>query len=35
MECENDHFAANGDGLCMAQPARADPLNWGNAADDL
>uniref|UniRef100_A0A453CHS6 Phenylalanine ammonia-lyase n=1 Tax=Aegilops tauschii subsp. strangulata TaxID=200361 RepID=A0A453CHS6_AEGTS len=31
MECEN----VNGDGLCVAQPARADPLNWGKAAEEL
>ncbi|XBI57306.1 hypothetical protein VPH35_038735 [Triticum aestivum] len=35
MECENAHVAANGDGLCVAQPARADPLNWGKAAEEL
>ncbi|VAH12806.1 unnamed protein product [Triticum turgidum subsp. durum] len=36
MECENrGHLAANGDGLCVAQPARADPLNWGKAAEEL
>ncbi|VAH00862.1 unnamed protein product [Triticum turgidum subsp. durum] len=36
MECENrGHVAANGDGLCVAQPAQADPLNWGKAAEDL
>ncbi|VAH34531.1 unnamed protein product [Triticum turgidum subsp. durum] len=35
MECENGHVAANGDGLCVAQPARADPLNWGKAAEEL
>ncbi|KAF8768881.1 hypothetical protein HU200_007445 [Digitaria exilis] len=35
MECENGHVAAsNGDSLCMATP-RADPLNWGKAAEDL
>uniref|UniRef100_A0A0D9WGS7 Phenylalanine ammonia-lyase n=1 Tax=Leersia perrieri TaxID=77586 RepID=A0A0D9WGS7_9ORYZ len=34
MECENVHAAANGDGLCMAVP-RADPLNWGKAAEEL
>ncbi|XP_062219717.1 phenylalanine ammonia-lyase-like [Phragmites australis] len=35
MECENDHVAAaNGDALCMATP-RADPLNWGKAAEEL
>ncbi|VAH12798.1 unnamed protein product [Triticum turgidum subsp. durum] len=36
MECEKRaHVAANGDGLCVAQPSRADPLNWGKAAEDL
>ncbi|VAH00890.1 unnamed protein product [Triticum turgidum subsp. durum] len=36
MECENRaHVAANGDGLCVAQPGRPDPLNWGKAAEDL
>ncbi|VAH49832.1 unnamed protein product [Triticum turgidum subsp. durum] len=35
MECENGHVAANGDGLCVAQPARSDPLNWGKAAEEL
>uniref|UniRef100_A0ACD5W423 Uncharacterized protein n=1 Tax=Avena sativa TaxID=4498 RepID=A0ACD5W423_AVESA len=30
MECEN--FTANGNGLCVA---RADPLNWGKAAEEL
>nr|ACM16588.1 phenylalanine ammonia-lyase [Phyllostachys dulcis]ACM41750.1 phenylalanine ammonia-lyase [Phyllostachys dulcis] len=34
MECENGHVAANGNGLCMATP-RADPLNWGKAAEEL
>ncbi|RCV07390.1 hypothetical protein SETIT_1G240600v2 [Setaria italica] len=35
MECENGRVAAaNGDGLCMATP-RADPLNWGKAAEEL
>ncbi|XP_062222713.1 phenylalanine ammonia-lyase-like [Phragmites australis] len=35
MECENGHVAAaNGDALCMATP-RADPLNWGKAAEEL
>ncbi|KQK00417.1 phenylalanine ammonia-lyase [Brachypodium distachyon] len=34
MECENGQFAANGTGLCMATP-RADPLNWGKAAEEL
>nr|ACM45589.1 phenylalanine ammonia-lyase [Phyllostachys angusta]ACM45592.1 phenylalanine ammonia-lyase [Phyllostachys angusta] len=34
MECENGHPAANGNGLCMATP-RADPLNWGKAAEEL
>ncbi|XBI86972.1 hypothetical protein VPH35_025111 [Triticum aestivum] len=32
MECENVHVA---DGLLVAQPARADPLNWGKAAEEL
>uniref|UniRef100_A0A0D9W776 Phenylalanine ammonia-lyase n=1 Tax=Leersia perrieri TaxID=77586 RepID=A0A0D9W776_9ORYZ len=37
MECENGHVAAaaNGSGLCMAKPPRADPLNWGKAAEEL
>ncbi|CAD6250219.1 unnamed protein product [Miscanthus lutarioriparius] len=35
MECENARVAAtNGDSLCMATP-RADPLNWGKAAEEL
>ncbi|KAL6899432.1 hypothetical protein ACP4OV_006090 [Aristida adscensionis] len=35
MECENGRVAgASGDGLCMAAP-RADPLNWGKAAEEL
>ncbi|CAD6243439.1 unnamed protein product [Miscanthus lutarioriparius] len=35
MECENGRVAAtNGDSLCMATP-RADPLNWGKAAEEL
>ncbi|CAN6273544.1 unnamed protein product [Urochloa humidicola] len=35
MACENGRVAtANGDGLCMAAP-RADPLNWGKAAEEL
>ncbi|KAM0865406.1 hypothetical protein ACQ4PT_043294 [Festuca glaucescens] len=34
MECENGQVAANGTGLCMATP-RADPLNWGKAAEEL
>ncbi|RLM80926.1 phenylalanine ammonia-lyase-like [Panicum miliaceum] len=33
MECENGRVA-NGDSLCMATP-RADPLNWGKAAEEL
>ncbi|KAF7007924.1 hypothetical protein CFC21_022812 [Triticum aestivum] len=29
-------MAANGnDGLCVAEPRRADPLNWGKAAQEL
>jgi phenylalanine ammonia-lyase len=35
MECQNGHVAATSDGLCVAQPARADPLNWGKAAEEL
>uniref|UniRef100_A0A452XNK3 Phenylalanine ammonia-lyase n=1 Tax=Aegilops tauschii subsp. strangulata TaxID=200361 RepID=A0A452XNK3_AEGTS len=36
MEYENrGHVAANDDGLCVVQPARADPLNWGKAAEEL
>ena len=35
MECENGHVAANGNGLCMAKPPLADPLNWGKAAEEL
>nr|ACN62413.1 phenylalanine ammonia-lyase [Bambusa oldhamii]ACX31739.1 phenylalanine ammonia-lyase 2 [Bambusa oldhamii] len=34
MECENGQVASNGNGLCMATP-RADPLNWGKAAEEL
>ncbi|PWZ20189.1 Phenylalanine ammonia-lyase [Zea mays] len=35
MECENGRVAAtNSDSLCMATP-RADPLNWGKAAEEL
>ena len=37
MECENGHVAAgngSGNGVCLAIP-RADPLNWGKAAEDL
>ncbi|RLM79736.1 phenylalanine ammonia-lyase [Panicum miliaceum] len=34
MACEQSNVAANGDGLCMATP-RADPLNWGKAAEEL
>ncbi|CAD6250223.1 unnamed protein product [Miscanthus lutarioriparius] len=34
MACENSNVTANGDGLCMATP-RADPLNWGKAAEEL
>ncbi|KAJ1254832.1 hypothetical protein BS78_K321200 [Paspalum vaginatum] len=35
MECENGHAAsANAGSLCMATP-RADPLNWGKAAEEL
>ena len=38
MECETGLVRSlNGDGLCMSAPAapRADPLNWGKAAEDL
>ena len=35
MECENGQGAGNGNSLCLAQPARADPLNWGKAAEEL
>jgi phenylalanine ammonia-lyase len=35
MECQNGQVAANGDGLCMAAPRAADPLNWGKAAEEL
>jgi len=35
MECENGHVAANGNGVCLPVPPRADPLNWGKAAEDL
>jgi phenylalanine ammonia-lyase len=36
MECENGRgvAATNSDSLCMATP-RADPLNWGKAAEEL
>nr|AAR24505.1 phenylalanine ammonia-lyase [Bambusa oldhamii]ACX31738.1 phenylalanine ammonia-lyase 1 [Bambusa oldhamii] len=34
MPREDGHVAANGNGLCMAAP-RADPLNWGKAAEEL
>uniref|UniRef100_A0A0D9ZZH4 Phenylalanine ammonia-lyase n=1 Tax=Oryza glumipatula TaxID=40148 RepID=A0A0D9ZZH4_9ORYZ len=36
MECENGYVAAaaNGGGLCMEVP-RADPLNWGKAAEEM
>ncbi|WVZ74543.1 hypothetical protein U9M48_022712 [Paspalum notatum var. saurae] len=35
MACENgNNVAAIGDSLCMAAP-RADPLNWGKAAEEL
>ncbi|CAL4923413.1 unnamed protein product [Urochloa decumbens] len=34
MACEKSNVATNGDGLCMATP-RADPLNWGKAAEEL
>ena len=36
MECENGHVAAaRGNGVCLATPRAADPLNWGKAAEDL
>uniref|UniRef100_M8CWF6 Phenylalanine ammonia-lyase n=1 Tax=Aegilops tauschii TaxID=37682 RepID=M8CWF6_AEGTA len=36
MECDNRvHITANGDGLCVAQPVWADPLNWGKAVEEL
>jgi phenylalanine ammonia-lyase len=37
MECENGHVVANGNGVCLPVPVpqRADPLNWGKAAEDL
>uniref|UniRef100_A0A452XNM3 Phenylalanine ammonia-lyase n=1 Tax=Aegilops tauschii subsp. strangulata TaxID=200361 RepID=A0A452XNM3_AEGTS len=35
MECENGQVAGNGNSLGVAQPARADPLNWGKAAEQL
>ncbi|CAL4886611.1 unnamed protein product [Urochloa decumbens] len=40
MECETGLVGSlHGDGLCMsaqaAAPPRADPLNWGKAAEDL
>uniref|UniRef100_J3LEZ1 Phenylalanine ammonia-lyase n=1 Tax=Oryza brachyantha TaxID=4533 RepID=J3LEZ1_ORYBR len=37
MECETGLVRSlNGEGLCMSAPApRADPLNWGKAADEL
>ena len=39
MECETGLVRSlNGDGLCMSSvsaPPRADPLNWGKAADEL
>ncbi|CAL4931865.1 unnamed protein product [Urochloa decumbens] len=34
MACEKSNVATNGDGLCTATP-RADPLNWGKAAEEL
>ncbi|XP_006647544.1 phenylalanine ammonia-lyase [Oryza brachyantha] len=35
MACENGQVAADGiDGLCIAAP-RADPLNWGKAAEEM
>ncbi|WVZ74541.1 hypothetical protein U9M48_022711 [Paspalum notatum var. saurae] len=35
MACENgNNVAPTGDSLCMAAP-RADPLNWGKAAEEL
>ncbi|XP_040376525.1 phenylalanine ammonia-lyase [Oryza brachyantha] len=35
MECENGRVSADGmSGLCVAAP-RADPLNWGKAAEEL
>uniref|UniRef100_A0A0D9YV77 Phenylalanine ammonia-lyase n=1 Tax=Oryza glumipatula TaxID=40148 RepID=A0A0D9YV77_9ORYZ len=35
MACENGQVAADGiNGLCMAAP-RADPLNWGKAAEEM
>jgi phenylalanine ammonia-lyase len=35
MECEKTNVAASGDdALCTAMP-RADPLNWGKAAEEL
>ncbi|KAF8748115.1 hypothetical protein HU200_013050 [Digitaria exilis] len=34
MACEKSSVAANGASLCMATP-RADPLNWGKAAEEL
>ena len=38
MECETGLVRSlHGDGLCVPAPAaaRADPLNWGKAAEDL
>ncbi|KAL5212505.1 hypothetical protein ABZP36_023352 [Zizania latifolia] len=35
MECETGRVCANGNsGLCVAAP-RADPLNWGKAAEEM
>ena len=34
MAYDKSNVTANGDGLCMATP-RADPLNWGKAAEEL
>jgi phenylalanine ammonia-lyase len=35
MECENGHVAASNADLCMPAPRKADPLNWGKAAEEL
>ncbi|KAG2573378.1 phenylalanine ammonia-lyase-like [Panicum virgatum] len=36
MECENGRVAAaTGNGVCLPVPPRADPLNWGKAAENL
>ena len=36
MECENGHVAAaSGNGVFLATPRAADPLNWVKAAEDL